>query len=427
MYWKSSKKVRISGLLLMCVLSIPGFAIQGEPTVITFDDGALDHAVYAFAEGDNLTLLVNYGHHDSSMQWADLGLPDGASWIMDPSAVTYRGPDGVQYIDVFAQSSSDHLVVDHWDGTQWKWDDLTAQAESYWGYGPLAFSPAAITYLDQDGNRQVRVFSIDDQHYLWMSTCDSLCITATGDWQFYQVTGPYFNNYLVDLPAAAHFVDSNGNGLTYVFADLAESGSAFIKIDGFSSSDSNDPHLYSFGGSGRPGGNYVDSPAIITQDPGGAVFQSYPAPCAKLHVFVIGNTLFDNLGCRDTFFNDGGSSWVDDGLPPQMIQQGDTIGRRPVVVSYIDPTDGLSRYHVFINHGSTFELFRAFWADESGPSWFDQGFSPNAVAFVDGVQYVYAFLKDGDTAHLVVNYCIGSDTCDGVNGQEWSWADQGTM
>jgi hypothetical protein len=80
-------------------------------------------------------------------------------------------------------------------------------------------------------------------------------------------------------------------------------------------------------------------------------------------------------------------------------------------------------------------LFRAFWADESGPSWFAQGFAPSssgavvssAVGFVDAVKFVYAFLKDSDTGHLVVNYCIGSDTFDGVNGQTGSWADQGTM
>jgi hypothetical protein len=429
-------------LLLLTValmLSIPSFAIQGDPTVIAFDDGALGHAVYAFAQSDSNTLVVNYGHHDlGGMQWADLGLPDGTSWIMSPSAVTYRGPDGVQYIDVFAESSSYHLVVDHWDGSQWSWIDLTAQAETYWDFGPLAFNPAAIAYVDENGNQQVRVFSIDGQHYLWMSTCDTSCTTAGGDWrlwQFYQITSPYFNNYLVDDPTAAHFVDSNGNGWTYVFADLTYSGPAFLKTIGFSSSDSFDPHLYSFGSSGNPGGTYVNLPAVVTQDPTGYVFQSYPPPCTMLHVFVRGNTLFDNLGCRDTFFNSGGSFWNDDGLP-QMFQQGDTIGHRPVVVSYIDPIDGLSRYHVFINGGSTFEAFRAFWIDESGPAWFEQGFPPNsndpvgvgsAIAFVDGVQFVYAFARDSYTGDLVVNFCIGSDTCDGWNGQAWSWSDQGTM
>lgn len=53
--------------------------------------------------------------------------------------------------------------------------------------------------------------------------------------------------------------------------------------------------------------------------------------------------------------------------------------------------------------------------------------SPGNHAFVDGVQFVYAFSGDGSTHHLVVNFCIGSDVCDGVSGQGWSWRDQGTM
>jgi hypothetical protein len=81
--------------------------------------------------------VVNYRSQvfsNGNWKWADLGLPPGANCIDNPSAVTYQGADGIQYIAVFAESDAGDLVVEHWDGGQWVWDDLSAVGWTLLGF-----------------------------------------------------------------------------------------------------------------------------------------------------------------------------------------------------------------------------------------------------------------------------------------------------
>jgi len=393
--------------------------------------------------------FLSQKYSNGNWTWADLGLPPGANFIRDPSAVTYQGADGIQYIAVFARSDADDLVVDHWDGGQWVWDDLSAEAGPYWGFTPVAKHPIAITYLDQYGNRQIRVFYVDDQQYLWASSCATSCVINKGNWQggqwqFDQITNQIsVGNRIVDWPTAAHFIDSSGIGRTYVFTESTDTqGNSNGTIDAFFSEDDYQSGVaYEWWDLGSPDFNSVMAPVALTQDLPDGVLQEYPPPpCPTFHVFAFGTStqgLFDNLGCRDTFFNygNGGSYWANDGLPPQLGPNGQIL--TPTAVSYIDPLDFQSRYHVFVS-GSDGHLYRAFWKNEgfTSAAWFDQGLPPNSssadepsiVAFAQaGQQRIYAFSQNFANQHLVVNSCMGTDMCDGLNGQSSSWADQGTM
>jgi hypothetical protein len=119
---------RACTLFLLFACALPACAITNDPSMIAFDDGTGNHRIYAFASGDNGTSVVNFWSNvfgPCQWSWVDLGLPDGAESIANPSAITYKGADGIQYVAVFAQSDTKRLVCDHWDGYRWIWDDLS--------------------------------------------------------------------------------------------------------------------------------------------------------------------------------------------------------------------------------------------------------------------------------------------------------------
>src|SRR5215471_7289749 len=258
---------KAGALLLLCACALPAFAIDSDPSVIAFDDGTGMHRIYAFARGDRGTLVVNFWSNISGTwqwQWADLGVPYGSRSIYDPSAVTYN-VNGIQYIAVFATNDSDRLVVDHWDGSNWNWDDLSLETSAVAGFIPLARHPNAITYLDQYSARQIKVFSVDLQFNLWNSSCNGACVATQGSWQglwgFARITNTgSAGNYRDDYPTAAHVIASNGEGLTYLFGEGLDTGT----IDAFYSADDYDHgYYYSWLDIGLPGdanGDYVNAP-----------------------------------------------------------------------------------------------------------------------------------------------------------------------
>lgn len=118
-HWISWRVLFLMALLANPAFTIPAFAIWDKPSVITYPDWSGEVRIYVFAEGDQHTLVVNFWSDISGSwqwQWADQGVPPGASWITTPSAITYSDAHATQLIDVFAEDSNGHLVVNHWDG-----------------------------------------------------------------------------------------------------------------------------------------------------------------------------------------------------------------------------------------------------------------------------------------------------------------------
>jgi hypothetical protein len=125
---------------------------------------------------------------------------------------------------------------------------------------------------------------VDNQQYLWAASCSASCVTnkgswQAGQWQFYQITNQVsVGNRIVDWPTAAHFIDSNGIGRTYEFAESTDSaGNSYGTIDAFFSEDDyQSGYAYEWWDLGSPDFNYVMAPVALTQDLADGVLQEYP-------------------------------------------------------------------------------------------------------------------------------------------------------
>ena len=153
-------------------------------------------------------------------------------------------------------------------------------------------------------------------------------------------------------------------------------------------------------------------------------------PCQTVMVFanIVNGDLATDRGCGDTFFT-GGSTWSDEGMPPQLSPATGAV-TRPTAVSYLD-YDDQTRIDAFVVDTRYQHLFRRKWigstidwADHGLPPGHSMVWAPSAVTYIDatGRRRVYVFALS-DNYHLVVNYCV--DTCDDTS--TWHWADQGTM
>jgi hypothetical protein len=107
-----------------------------NPNAILYEPGATPE-IYVFAMGSNGHLVANYWD-GAVWKWADLGLPVGTTAMQFPSATTFG--IGAQQLYVFGTGSNGHLLVDYWDGGSWHWADQGLPL------GATAFqNPSAIT------------------------------------------------------------------------------------------------------------------------------------------------------------------------------------------------------------------------------------------------------------------------------------------
>jgi hypothetical protein len=122
-------------------------AIYNPNAIVWEPGGTLE--IDVFATANNGHLVVNYWD-GSAWKWADQGLPAGTTAMQFPSATTFG--IGAQQLRVFGTGSNGHLLVNYWDGGSWRWADQGLPA------GATAFqNPSAIT---PDGE-QLYVFGND--------------------------------------------------------------------------------------------------------------------------------------------------------------------------------------------------------------------------------------------------------------------------
>ena len=121
-------------LLMVSCCAVPMLAEAAGSSTVTFRGTDNRDWIYYFARGNNDHLVVNYWD-GSVWHWADQGLPPGATSISHPSAITYKDTAGQQRIYVFAYSdigSERNLVVNYWDGSQWKWENHGGDLSAGW-------------------------------------------------------------------------------------------------------------------------------------------------------------------------------------------------------------------------------------------------------------------------------------------------------
>ncbi len=127
---------------------------------LCFTDANGNIRVYGFASASNGHLVVAYGD-GATWQWADQGLPGGVSNLYKLSAVTFQDGRGRQQLYIFGDSDIGHLVVNYWDGSQWRWADQGVPA------GLVGSSePSAIWFPGTGGSRMIYVFCIGSNGHM---------------------------------------------------------------------------------------------------------------------------------------------------------------------------------------------------------------------------------------------------------------------
>src|SRR5262245_18357789 len=94
---------------LGCISPMRALSVEGQASAITFSDGNA-RWIYAFIKGDDGRLKLNR-FNGTSWSWMDHGLPEGATSIRNPTAVTYVDAAGNRRIYVFAFTNTFRLVV----------------------------------------------------------------------------------------------------------------------------------------------------------------------------------------------------------------------------------------------------------------------------------------------------------------------------
>jgi hypothetical protein len=162
-------------------------------------------------------LVVNYWN-GFVWQWADQGLPAGASSVSPLDAVTYS--DGGQRIYVFAKAMGPafpsypgpKLVVNYWDGSAWHWLNMGGA-----GGGDVTRA-SAITYFDGcegrgcEGRQRVYLFSTSsDYKSLWTTYWDGY------GWHSADLGAPPGHTGISGPVSAVTFLDNAGQRRIYVF------------------------------------------------------------------------------------------------------------------------------------------------------------------------------------------------------------------
>jgi hypothetical protein len=153
-----------------------GHSIQSwdSPGVITYNDAGLQR-IYAFVMGAEL--YVNYWN-GSQWQWADQGTPEGQpdnmGWGSSPRAITYKDNAGKQRIYAFSiKGGGSSLYVNYWDGAKWQWAD---QGGSGLVSAPsvITYKDEPITVITQPSKatQHIYAFAVDAYGSLLMNHWD---------------------------------------------------------------------------------------------------------------------------------------------------------------------------------------------------------------------------------------------------------------
>jgi hypothetical protein len=129
-----------------------GTYVAGDPGVVTYRDATNHQRIYAFVLAGNGHLEVNYW--DGAWHWADQGTPSGTTMLGTPGVITYVDGTGNQRIYAFAEGANGHLEVNYWQDGAWHWADQGTPSGAL-----VNGSPGVITYMDGTGNQRIYAFA----------------------------------------------------------------------------------------------------------------------------------------------------------------------------------------------------------------------------------------------------------------------------
>jgi hypothetical protein len=354
---------------------------------ISFRDHSLQR-IYAFLCKSNGHLHVNYWD-GSKWLWADQGIPQGTTKsLSDPVVITCLD-HGIQRIYAFARGDNNHLYVNYWDGSIWKWSDQGTPVGAV-----LDSRPNTIVYKEDQpdvyqGNLpRIYTFVIGNDHHLHVNYWDG------SKWIWKDQGTPSGISLSNNTPSVITQMKALKR-LIYVFV-VGSNGNLYVNWwDGLK---------WNWANQGiPPGASSVSDVHIIT-------FKD--KDIIKIYAFVKGidGNLHVNYwdGSIWHWANQGKPAGTDVSIPLGVITYRENDRQR--IYAFVRGNNG----HLHVNY---WDGLKWHWADQGVPptTQVDVCNNPGVLTYREGnTQKIYAFVK-GVNQHLYVNYW---------NGSVWKWADQ---
>jgi hypothetical protein len=150
----------------------PGTTVENPPGAITYFEAG-KRRIYAFIAGHNGHLCVNYWN-GTQWNWADQGTPPGAKVIGLPGVIAYL-EGGKQRIYAFVRGTDgQHLYVNYWDGSQWKWADQGTPPGTMQQDPPMEVNPPGVISYLEGGKQRIYAFVRDHNGHLYTNYWDGV-------------------------------------------------------------------------------------------------------------------------------------------------------------------------------------------------------------------------------------------------------------
>jgi hypothetical protein len=317
-----------------------------------------------------------------------------------PAVATHWTSTSDWDIHAFVRGTDNHLYDDHWNGTQWRWEDYGTPPGT-----TIASDPAALTWLNSFAYIPLLVFVRGANGHLYDAYRSAPSPTTPGtgpvEWQDMGVPP---GTLATGRPATVMFADSSAvdpqaGGVLEVYGVVVRGSDGHLY--------GAERHIDSVGewtwyDLGRPAANVVGDPGV--HDYYAASLGTYNSA----YVFVVGS---DNHLYTDRWYGGSMSRWWDAGTSPQS----GILGSPSVVVSNVN---SYPRLYAFAATGGSLcvKFFNGSvwnWASQSAPRGSNVTGAPGTAAGQN--EKLYAFIRGTDN-HLYMDYW---------NGSVWSWVDQG--
>jgi len=297
---------------------------------ITYLDPATrTRRIYAFFRGGNGHLYVNYWN-GSQWKWADQGLPPGTTVGNGIMATTYL-EGAIQRIYAFVIGGNDHLYVNYWDGFQWEWADQGTPS------GTTVYAAGAVISYYEAGAHRIYAFVRGGNDHLYVNYWKGsqwkwadqglppdTTIGIPGDVITFEHAGLQRIYAFLGSNDVAHLYVNYWNGSQWTWVDLGASYPLFAKAVTYLDPATSIRRIYAFGSDpigghlhvkywdgsqwkqadqGAPPGSTVGNVA------GAITFQE--AGTQRIYAFLTDG----NSHLRVNYWNGSQWNWTDQGTP----------------------------------------------------------------------------------------------------------------
>jgi hypothetical protein len=373
-------------------------ALMSGAAAINYPVGSTMHQNVFVTDQNDHTLRVD-SWNGTTWKWSDLSSPS-VGVASAPAVINYQyqAPGGTLHENVFLIGRDGNLYVDSWNGTKWNWADLHTPAG---GVLLTESSPAVINYQQNGGTLHENVFAIGTDGNLYVDSWNG------SKWKWSDFGDPPSGVRIAGALAVTNYQAAGGALVENVFATGTD-GNLYV--------DSWNGTKWAWVAEGNPGVGIGSSPSVMNYQASGGNLQE--------NVFLV--------GLDGTLYNDhwNGSSWrwVTLGVPGLGVTANEIA--TPAVGNYQEAGGTLDQC-VFVT-GSDGKLYND---DYNGGGWTwsplgvpDQGVSVYAIPAA-----VVNYQATSGTLDQQV-YVVGSDPTPGqedlyldvCNGVGWKWADRGS-